>query len=207
MSPAPAPTRAAARTRDPERTRRQVIDAAAHEFAERGFDGATLSGIARRAKVSKQLIHHHFGSKEQLFHQVRTERFRPAVDWRDTIPAKPSDLMAARFETRKGDEDYLRFLAWEAASARNRPVPDEDNRRLRIEAYGNAIREMQKQGTVPADMDYRLIQLAVLCLATYPIAFTQITRMVTGRNADDPQFRREWTEFLRRIGGTLFDAD
>jgi TetR/AcrR family transcriptional regulator len=192
------------RTRDPERTKRRVVNAAAKEFAQRGFDGTTLSAIARRARVSKQLLHHHFPSKKTLFQEVHDQKFRPAVHWTETLPENPTELIAARFEKRAKDQDYLRFLAWEAASARNRTIPGQEDRQRRVAEYGEAIRQMQAKGGLPADMDWRLIQLATLSLATYPIAFTQLTRMVTGRDATDPAFQAEWTAFLRVLGEKLF---
>ncbi len=192
------------RKRDPERTRRRVVEAAAREFASRGFDGTTLSAIARRAKVSKQLIHHHFGSKEKLFQEVHDTKFRPLVHWRETMPENPTELIAQRFEKRSKDQGYLRFLAWEAASARNRTIPGEQDRGRRIAEYGAAIHAMQEAGGLPAEMDWRMIQLATLSLATYPIAFTQITRLVTGKEATDPEFQAEWAAFLRMIGEKLF---
>lgn len=53
--------------RDPERTRRRILAAATDEFAEKGFSGARIDSIARRAKSNKRLIYHHFGNKEDLF--------------------------------------------------------------------------------------------------------------------------------------------
>ena len=41
--------------------------AARAAFAERGFDGAPLREIAAAAGVDQALIHHYFGSKQQLF--------------------------------------------------------------------------------------------------------------------------------------------
>jgi hypothetical protein len=79
----------------------------------------------------------------------------------------------------------------------------EEDRRLGVAAYGEAIRDMQLRGGLPADMDWRLIQLATLSLATYPIAFTQITRLVTGKDAEDPAFQAEWADFLRVLGHKL----
>ncbi|MBI3938245.1 MAG: TetR/AcrR family transcriptional regulator, partial [Betaproteobacteria bacterium] len=70
--------------------------------------------------------------------------------------------------------------------------------------YGAAIRKMQREGLLPAGLNHKLVQLAVLSLATYPIAFGQITRLVTGRSAADPRFQREWIKFLRQIGVLLF---
>lgn len=49
--------------------------AAAHEFALRGFDGATTIAIAQRAGVTQPLVHHHFGSKADLWSSVLTDLF------------------------------------------------------------------------------------------------------------------------------------
>jgi AcrR family transcriptional regulator len=48
-------------------TRGEILDAARTEFAERGYDGASVRGIARAASVDPALVHHYFGSKEQVF--------------------------------------------------------------------------------------------------------------------------------------------
>jgi AcrR family transcriptional regulator len=48
-------------------TRGQILDAARAAFGERGFDGATVRGIAARAGVDPALVHHFYGSKQQLF--------------------------------------------------------------------------------------------------------------------------------------------
>ncbi len=190
--------------RDRQRTRKRILDAAAKEFSKRGFDGARISEIARRAGASKQLIHHHFRGKEALFLEVHDLKFRPSVQWEETLPENPAEAIAERFNKRAKDVDYLRFLTWEAASTGNAPVPGEAERQHRISVYGAAIRAMQAAGLMPADMDHKMIQLTILALATYPIAFTQITRLVTGRAGTDPRFQREWSAFLRKIGVRLF---
>ncbi len=46
--------------------RARIRDAALAQFAERGFKGATMRGIAEAAGVSLGLVQHHFGSKEAL---------------------------------------------------------------------------------------------------------------------------------------------
>jgi TetR/AcrR family transcriptional regulator len=196
--------RAMGKVRDSERTRKRITDAAAREFAAKGFDGATLSEIARRARVSKQLIHHHFHSKEGLFQEVHDLKFRPADELHEELPGAAADLLSERFRMRAGDADYIRFLTWEAASGRGQTVPGHDARQRRIADFGRALRLMQAAGELPKDLDYRLIHLAMLALATYPMAFGQITRLVTGRDATDPRFQQEWNAFLQRIGQTLF---
>ena len=46
------------------------MDAAAQEFAEKGFAGSRVDTIARKAGVNKQLIFYYFGSKRGLFESV-----------------------------------------------------------------------------------------------------------------------------------------
>jgi AcrR family transcriptional regulator len=48
-------------------TRGQIITAARHAFAAKGFAGASMRGIAAEAGVDAALIHHYFDSKQQLF--------------------------------------------------------------------------------------------------------------------------------------------
>jgi AcrR family transcriptional regulator len=48
-------------------TREAVLAAARAAFAERGFDGATIRGIATAAGVDPALVHHYFGNKDKLF--------------------------------------------------------------------------------------------------------------------------------------------
>jgi AcrR family transcriptional regulator len=48
-------------------TRGRILEAARAAFAERGFDGATMRGVAGRAGVDAALVHHYFGTKQRLF--------------------------------------------------------------------------------------------------------------------------------------------
>lgn len=48
-------------------TRGEILAAARKVFAEKGFDKATVRGIAREAKVDPALVHHYFDTKEGMF--------------------------------------------------------------------------------------------------------------------------------------------
>jgi TetR/AcrR family transcriptional regulator len=64
--------------RDPEKTRTAILDAAEKLFAGKGFNGVAMSEIAATAGVNQSLIHHHFGSKAELWTRV-VERFDAAL--------------------------------------------------------------------------------------------------------------------------------
>jgi AcrR family transcriptional regulator len=63
------------RTRDAERSRRRVFEAAAEEFAACGFDGAKVDRIARRAGVNKAMLYYHYTDKAALYRAVVGEMF------------------------------------------------------------------------------------------------------------------------------------
>jgi AcrR family transcriptional regulator len=54
------------RERKKLRTRRLIADTAARLFAQRGYEGVTVSDIAREAEVSEQTVYNYFAGKEQL---------------------------------------------------------------------------------------------------------------------------------------------
>lgn len=58
-------------------TRGEIVEVARAEFAARGFEGTSIRGVARAAGVDPALIHHYFGSKEDLFLAVMDVPFDP----------------------------------------------------------------------------------------------------------------------------------
>jgi AcrR family transcriptional regulator len=51
-------------------TRESIVAAAIRVFAEKGFNGASLSGIAGEAGVTRGAIYWHFKNKEMLFEEL-----------------------------------------------------------------------------------------------------------------------------------------
>lgn len=60
-------TTARGRRRGAPDTRAEVLDAARALFAERGFSRTTIRSVASDAGVDPSLVHHYFGSKDDLF--------------------------------------------------------------------------------------------------------------------------------------------
>ena len=56
-----------------------ILEAARALFAEHGFERATIRAMAARAGVDPALVHHYFGSKEQLFEAALTLPIAPAI--------------------------------------------------------------------------------------------------------------------------------
>ncbi len=73
-----APGRAGAErsTRNPERTRAAILEAARREIAEKGLAGARVDVVARRAGTNKRMIYHYFGDKDALYLAVLEETYQ-----------------------------------------------------------------------------------------------------------------------------------
>ncbi len=48
-------------------TREAILDAARRAFTEQGYQRATIRGVAELAGVDPALVHHYFGTKQELF--------------------------------------------------------------------------------------------------------------------------------------------
>lgn len=75
----------------------------------------------------------------------------------------------------------------------------------RIIEKGSTIRRFQAHGEIPPQLDHKFMQLAITSLATYPLAFGQITQLIAGRDPIDAQFQEDWYRFLQAIGRMLFE--
>jgi AcrR family transcriptional regulator len=91
-------------------TRGRILAAARATFGERGFDAATIRDIAERAEVDPALVHHYFGSKQQLF----VSAMELPVDFQAIVPRL---LDGPREEL---GERFVRFVLelWEAPAMR-----------------------------------------------------------------------------------------
>lgn len=85
MSPSPPGAAAARRRGRPAgaaagETRDRILAAAREEFSARGYDRTSVRSIGRAAGVDAALVHHYFGTKEQVFAAAIEVSFAPAAD-------------------------------------------------------------------------------------------------------------------------------
>lgn len=85
------------RTRNKDRTRKTILDAATAEFAAKGLEGARTDEIARAANVSKRMVFHYFQSKDGLFQAVLEKTYsdiRGAEENLQLMSRDPIEAMA-----------------------------------------------------------------------------------------------------------------
>lgn len=79
-------------------TRDRILSEARTEFSERGYDKTSIRSIAKASGVDPALVHHYFGTKEQVFAAAIEVSFAPALHAPDAVatgdPAGTGERMA-----------------------------------------------------------------------------------------------------------------
>lgn len=147
-----------------DRTRHAILKAAEDLFVEQGFAATSMANIAKHAGVTKSLIHHHFGSKRELWDAVKavvmeeygqqqqqllTERV-PGVDLLE-------DSIVVYFRFLQKNPNVVRLWAWMAVEN------DQHCADLSMEltrAGAELLREGQRLGNIRDDVpaEYILAQ-------------------------------------------------
>jgi AcrR family transcriptional regulator len=77
-------------------TRDRILAAAREEFSQRGYEKTSVRGIAKAAGVDSALVHHYFGTKEQIFEVAVEVAFAPALDAPRTVAEGSMDAVGER---------------------------------------------------------------------------------------------------------------
>ncbi|MEV8038224.1 TetR family transcriptional regulator [Streptomyces sp. NPDC002742] len=77
-------------------TRDRILEAAREEFSERGYERTSVRGIAKSAGVDSALVHHYFGTKEQVFEAAIEGAFAPVLGAPETLVEGPVEGVGER---------------------------------------------------------------------------------------------------------------
>ncbi len=154
--------------------RRELLDAAAIEFSNLGFAGATTASIARRAKVTQPLVHHHFGSKKGLWDAVLEELFVSLQRALDDATRRSAELSHEE-RLRELLRAYIRFVG------ANPSLP----RLLKAEGRGKMFTHVYKRFLSPVVAFFHsLIEKAVKGKAVRPIDSTMLFFVIVGAGSE-----------------------
>lgn len=182
-SPAPGE-----RQRDPERTRKLILEAAAAEFSAHGYAGARVSAIAARAGVNQQLISYYFNGKEGLY-QAMAQQWRQRRDELAPLGTPWSEQLRQYALESRHNPQGVRLLAW---SGLQYTGPDGDpDRASRAQMFAQSLEELralQRSGTLPAEVDPACLLVMLMAAAMAPTTLPQIIETVSGADPRSPEF-------------------
>ena len=159
------------RSRSAEQTRKAVLRAAIRLFARSGFAGVSMRDISQACGVSQPLIHHHFGSKKDLYVATHEQAVRSC-----------RDKMGPTLAGRRGNKEMLlkaveryfsvvgasrtmrRLCAWSLLEGDLSPWPGEAE--LFQEVRGQ-IEEAQQDGSIRSDVQSSFLAVTAFCMVRH----------------------------------------
>src|SRR4026207_463019 len=98
------------RVRHPERARGRILAAALQEFAAKGFAGARVARIARRARVNKRMLYHYFGNRAGPSREALGRELGERVAGATAAPDDPAEWLAYWLDIACRDTDWVRLM-------------------------------------------------------------------------------------------------
>ncbi len=176
------------RRRDPEATRAAILEAAEELFLTAGLAETPTSRIARHAGVTKSLIHHHFGSKEDLWDEVKRRHFDNYYEAQKQMLSSSQgtaellgESLIAYFRYLQNDPHAVRFMSWRFVETEDPCLAQEDE----LFALGiERIREAQEAGELRADIDPLSMIKAFLAMSLHWFQTKPLLCQMLGPDAD-----------------------
>lgn len=194
--PDSSPPRRPARKRNPEESKRRILDAAESAFARRGYDGARLRDIAQDAGVHHALVHHYYGDKRGLFEQVLQRGLdrvsalaQDSLSTGDDPNAAIAGVVGAVFDFFADNRDLLRIIegafrdrasvSFDVASGALGSLAGPLVARVR-----DTIAAQQATGALRSDVPSGAMVLAALSMVVYPFLMGAGLRTALGLPRD-----------------------
>ncbi len=183
--------------RDPEWTKRQLLDAAQGEFSENGLNGARVNDIATVAGVNKQLLYYYFGDKDGLYRAVleraygRIRAAEQALDL-EALPARDAmtRFMGFTFDYLTENRYFVALLSDEnihrARHVKDSPHLKELHDRL-LGTIGGIIARGVKEGVFRDGVDPVQLYVSVASLCYFYYSNIHTLGAIFGRDLAAPR--------------------
>lgn len=181
------------RSRDAERTRKAILDAAEALFAEKGYDATSLKEVGERAGTSRGTPAYFFDSKDGLYEAVLNRAFAQAEELVQDAQARAraqggsvesllGELVGSYLDFLSAHPTFIRLVERESLNggsqlARNMP------HLAAIEAGLQAARSQ----LAPTE-DPRQLLLSVMGMCWFPLSQSSTLLPALGLDGRDPEF-------------------
>lgn len=160
-----------------DETRVRILEAAKRLFLEKGFDGASVNGIAKLADVNKTLIFHHYQDKATLWRKVKESIIENSVTppKYDMSSARSyfKSILDYRFDLYSSHPELARLVSWQQVSDEHELLIGNDF--VSPNHWLKDIKALQKSGKLKKETDAKLIMLFIIYSSHAPFMQNAIT--------------------------------
>jgi AcrR family transcriptional regulator len=180
MSLIPSSRAAMRKPKDPQANRARILAAAEDEFANRGYEGASMDAIAARTHTTRALINYYFGAKEKLYIAVLEQAYagirdaEAELDLEHLAPAEAiRRVVEFTYDYYVSHQSYVRLVVAEnqakgrhlrkskAMRTLNRPI---------IELLARVIERGQREGRFRRGVDPVEVHKAIAALGIFNVS-------------------------------------
>ena len=200
------------RRRDPERTREEILEVAAREFADRGYAGGRVDEIAEQTRTTKRMIYYYYGSKEQLFVAVLERAYAEIRAAEQTIDVDHLEPAAAirrlaelTFDHQESHPDFSRLVSIENIHRAGHIAQRDDfagQNSPAIELIERILERGRADGTFTREIDAVDLHMMISAFCVFRMANRHTFGAIFDRDLTDPALR---DHYRRMLGDMVVD--
>ena len=194
------------RHRNAERTRQEILDVAAREFADRGFAGGRVDEIAERTRTTKRMIYYYYGGKEQLFVAVLERAYAEIRAAEQTIDVDHLEPAAAirrlaelTFEHHESHPDFSRLVSIENIHRAEHIIGRDDfagQNSPAIELIDRILARGRRDGSFTRAVDAVDLHMMISAFCVFRMANRHTFGAIFDRDLADPGLRERYRAML-----------
>lgn len=148
------------------KTRKKILKAACSLFVKNGFDGVSISEIAKKAGINQSLIYHYYDSKEELWKKVKSYLAESCIKPNEAklhadkgLKHVLEQIVHTRFEFYEKNPEIMRMMGWQRL----------ENTRDKLaggtffspDTWKEAFLQLQKKGQIRKEIDLDMMILFI----------------------------------------------
>lgn len=151
------------------KTRKKILRAASALFLKKGFDGVSISEIAKAAEINQSLIYHYFESKEGLWKEVKNHltaahhnsaSSAPEVHPGQSLREILKQIIYSRYNLYAKNPDIVRLMSWQRLESSKEKLMG--GTPFSPDTWKPIFHQLQQQGQIRAGVDLDLMILFIV---------------------------------------------
>lgn len=185
------------RQRDAAATRAALLSTAISEFAAKGYSGARVDEIAKRAGVNKQLLYHYFGNKDDLY-RIALEKvyseIREKEQGLDLGNLSPLDAMRTlvgySFDYLFEHPEFIKLVSDENAQGARHASQSEGLTEMHwplVELLRETLERGASEGVLRDDMDPINVYISIAGISYFYFSNNPTLSAIFGKKLNSPE--------------------
>lgn len=186
------------------KTQKKILKAAISLFIKKGFEGTSISEIAKKAEINQSLIYHYHESKEALWKNVKKSIIDIYIDIKDLdldvskgLRHVLEKIVYTRFDFYEKHPEVLRMMAWQKLESKKDQLTG--GTLFSPDNWKKVFMQLKKQGEIRKDVDLDMMILFITSVINGALNEDHQDRLKIPKDRED-YLKMIVESFLRSFG-------